>query len=101
DTAAYADYVLPATTQVEHFDLMWSWGHTNITLNQPAIAPIGEAIPNSELVRRLAARIGFDGPAFRESDEAMIRAALDSDHPYLHGITFDGLMNEGVGTLKI
>ena len=101
DTASYADYVLPATTQVEHFDLMWSWGHTNITLNQPAIAPVGEAIPNSELFRRLAARMGFDEPAFRESDEAMIRAALDSDHPYLRGITFERLARAGWAPLNV
>jgi len=91
DTASYADYVLPATTQVEHLDLMWSWGHTCLALNQPAIAPLGEAIPNSELFRRLATRMGFDEPAFRESDEALIRTALDSDHPYLRGITFERL----------
>jgi anaerobic selenocysteine-containing dehydrogenase len=101
DTAAYADYVLPATTQVEHFDLMWSWGHTNIALNQPAIAPVGEAVPNSELFRRLATRMGFDEPAFRESDEAMIHAALDSDHPYLRGITFERLARDGWAPLSI
>jgi len=93
--------VLPATTQVEHFDLMWSWGHTNIALNQPAIAPVGEAVPNSELFRRLAARMGFDEPAFRESDETMIRAALDSDHPYLRGITFERLAHDGWAPLSI
>jgi len=101
DTASYADYVLPATTQVEHFDLMWSCGHTNIALNQPAIAPVGEAVPNSELFRRLAARMGFDEPAFRESDETMIRAALDSDHPYLRGITFERLAHDGWAPLSI
>jgi len=101
DTAAYADYVLPATTQVEQFDLMWSWGHTYIALNQPAIAPLGEAVPNSELFRRLAARMGFDEPAFRESDEAMIHAALDSDHPYLQGITFERLARDGWAPLSV
>jgi anaerobic selenocysteine-containing dehydrogenase len=101
DTVSYADYVLPATTQVEHFDLMWSWGHTNIALNQPAIAPVGEAVPNSEFFRRLAARMGFDEPAFRESDETMIRAALDSNHPYLQGITFERLAHDGWAPLSI
>jgi anaerobic selenocysteine-containing dehydrogenase len=101
DTASYADYVLPATTQVEQLDLMWSWGHTCLALNQPAIAPLGEAAPNSELFRRLAARMGFDEPAFRESDEEMIRAALDSDHPYLRGITFERLAHDGWAPLNI
>jgi anaerobic selenocysteine-containing dehydrogenase len=101
DTASYADFVLPATTQVEHLDLMWSWGHTCLALNQPAIASVGEAVPNSELFRRLAARMGFDEPAFHETDEAMIRAALDSDHPYLRGITFERLAQEGWAPLRI
>ena len=101
DTASYADYVLPATTQVEHFDLMWSWGHTCLALNRPAITPVGEAVPNSELFRRLATRMGFDEPAFRESDEAMIRAALNSDHPYLQGITFERLVHDGWAPLRI
>jgi anaerobic selenocysteine-containing dehydrogenase len=54
DTADYADIVLPATTQIENLDLMFSWGHTYVTLNMPAIAPLGEAVPNTELFRRLA-----------------------------------------------
>ncbi len=101
DTARYADYLLPATMQVEHLDLMWSWGHTYLTLNQPAITPRGEALSNTELFRRLAARMGFDEPYFRETDEEMIRAALTSDHPYLHGITYERLRDEGWAPLNL
>jgi anaerobic selenocysteine-containing dehydrogenase len=101
DTASCADYVLPATTQVEHLDLMWSWGQTFLALNQPAIEPVGEAVPNSELFRRLAARMGFDDACFRESDETMIRAALDSQHPYLRGISFERLAQDGWAPLNI
>ena len=54
DTARFADIVLPATTQLEQFDVMFSWGHLYLTLNEPAIAPLGEAVPNTELFRRLA-----------------------------------------------
>ena len=54
DTAAHADVVLPATTQLEHLDIVWSWGHHYLTLNEPAIAPLGEARPNSEIFRLLA-----------------------------------------------
>jgi len=60
DIADFADILLPATTQLEQFDVMWSWGHLYISVNNPAIAPLGEAIPNVELFRRLAARMGFD-----------------------------------------
>jgi anaerobic selenocysteine-containing dehydrogenase len=101
DTARYADYVLPATTQVEHLDLMWSWGHPYITLNQPAITPCGEAVPNTELFRRLAARMGFQEPYLYTSDEELVRTALASDHPYLAGITFEQLLQDGWARLKI
>ena len=60
DTARYADIVLPATTQLEQLDIMFSWGHFYVSLNTPAIEPLGEAVSNTELFRRLAARMGFD-----------------------------------------
>ncbi len=59
DTADYADIVLPATTQLEQDDIMFSWGHLYVTYNHRAIEPIGEAVPNTELFRRLAARDGL------------------------------------------
>jgi anaerobic selenocysteine-containing dehydrogenase len=95
DTARHADIVLPATTQIEHLDLMWSWGQTYLALNQPAIAPQGEALPNSEIFRRLAARMGFDEPCFRQTDEDIVRAALVSDDPLLDGIGFERLQRDG------
>lgn len=101
DTARYADYVFPATTQVEHFDLLWSWGQTYLSLNQPAINPIGEAVPNTEFFRRLAARMGLTESYLYESDENLIRAALVSDHPYLRGITFERLLKEGWARLNL
>ena len=76
DTALHADYVLPATTQVEHHDVHWSWGQTYLTINEPAIAPVGDALPNTEIFRRLAARLGFEDDAFRTTDEEMVAAAL-------------------------
>ena len=76
DTADYADIVLPATTQLEHHDVHKSYGHLYMLANNPAIAPVGEALPNSEIFRRLAARLGFDEPCFRDSDEDICRTAL-------------------------
>jgi anaerobic selenocysteine-containing dehydrogenase len=76
DTADYADIVLPATTQLEHFDVHKSYGHLYVLANNPAIAPLGESLPNSEVFRRLAARMGFDEPCFRDSDEEICRTAL-------------------------
>jgi anaerobic selenocysteine-containing dehydrogenase len=76
DTADYADILLPATTQLEHHDIHKSYGHLYVLANNPAIAPVGESLPNSEIFRRLAARMGFDEPCFRDSDEDICRAAL-------------------------
>jgi len=101
DTAHYADYVLPATTQAEQLDLMYSWGHAYLALNQPAVQPQGEAVSNSELFRRLAERLGLDHPALRESDEEIIRSVLDSEHPYLDGITFERLASTGWMKLRL
>jgi len=77
DTADYADILLPATTQLEHHDVHKSYGHLYVLANSPAIAPVGEALPNSEFFRRLAARMGFDEPCFRDSDEDICRTALN------------------------
>ena len=76
DTADYADIVLPATTQLEHHDVHKAYGHLYMLANNPAIAPVGESLPNSEVFRRLAARLGFDEPCFRDSDEDICRTAL-------------------------
>jgi len=76
DTADYADIVLPATTQLEHFDVHKAYGHLYVLANNPAIEPVGESLPNSEVFRRLAARMGFDEDCFRDSDQDVCRAAL-------------------------
>ena len=76
DTARYADIVLPATTQLEHFDVQGSWGHHYITVNNPAIAPLGEAKSHGEVMRLLAPRLGLHGPAYGDSDEDIAAAAL-------------------------
>jgi len=76
DTADLADYVLPATTQLEHLDVHPSYGHTYAMLNEPAIAPLGEAKPNTQIFRELAAKMGFDDACFRDDDEALARIAF-------------------------
>ena len=101
DTALYADIVLPATTQLEQFDLMFSWGHLYLTLNEPAIAPLGEAVSNTELFRRLARAMGFNDPFWDRSDEQMALDALDWDNPVLEGIDLDGLRQTGYARLKV
>jgi anaerobic selenocysteine-containing dehydrogenase len=68
DTADYADYVLPATTQLEHFDVHTSYGHTWVLANEPAIAARGEARPNTAVFRELARRMGYTEPCFSDTD---------------------------------
>jgi len=101
DTARHADYVLPATTQIEHLDLLWSWGHTYLALNRPAIDPVGEALPNTEIFRRLAAALGLTEPYLFDSDEQLIRAALSGGHPWLEGITYERLWEQGWAPLNM
>lgn len=76
DTARYADIVLPSTTQLEHFDILGAWGHQYITVNLPAIAPLGEAKSHGEVMRLLARRMSLDHPAMRETDEEIAASAL-------------------------
>jgi anaerobic selenocysteine-containing dehydrogenase len=95
DTADWADIVLPATTQLEHWDLHLAYGHHYASLNRPSIEPLGEALPNTEIFRRIAARMGLHGPALRDDDLTLIRQALDTNAPKLRGVTFDRLLERG------
>ena len=88
DTAAHADVVLPATTQLEHLDVLFSWGHHYVTWNEPAIEPLGEAKPNTEAFRLIAQRLGFDEPCFADTDRQLVDALLD-------GFAENGLRERG------
>jgi anaerobic selenocysteine-containing dehydrogenase len=76
DTTDYADFVLPATTQLEHLDVHKSYGHLYVVANNPAIEPLGEALPNSEIFRRLAWRMGWDDPCFAQTDAQIAAQAF-------------------------
>ena len=76
DTVDYADVVLPATTQLEHFDIHGSYGHLYIQTNEPAIAPLGEAKSNNDVFRLLARRLGFEPELFDVSDQELAAEAL-------------------------
>lgn len=77
DTADYADILLPATTQLEHVDIHATYGHLYMMANNAAIAPLGEAKPNTEIFRLLAARMGFDDSCFQESDDEIAAQAFN------------------------
>ncbi|HUK05749.1 MAG TPA: molybdopterin oxidoreductase family protein [Burkholderiales bacterium] len=95
DTADYADIVLPATTQLEHTDIHKSYGHLYVVANNAAIRPVGESLPNAEVFRRLAARMGFSEPCFRDSDDDLARQAIGSGHANLAGIDWETLRKNG------
>lgn len=101
DTADYADIVLPATTQLEHLDVHSSYGHLYALANNPAIAPVGEAKPNTEVFRLLAARMGFDDPCFAETDDSMAANAFLADHPRAAGIDWATLKAKGWQRLNV
>jgi anaerobic selenocysteine-containing dehydrogenase len=98
DTADHADYVLPATTQLEHLDVHSTYGHTDIMFNEPAIAPLGEARPNSQIFRELAARLGFSDPCFADDDETLARQSFDWD---AIGCSFEALRERGWAALPL
>jgi anaerobic selenocysteine-containing dehydrogenase len=79
DTADYADILLPATTQLEHLDVIKPYGHYYMMANNPAIAPLGECKPNSEIFRLLARALGFGDRCFGDSDEIIAQAAVAKD----------------------
>jgi anaerobic selenocysteine-containing dehydrogenase len=79
DTADLADYVLPATTQLEHLDVHTSYGHTDVLMNQPAVAPLGEAKPNTQIFRELAAAMGLTDACFSDTDEQLVAQAFTAD----------------------
>lgn len=101
DTADYADILLPATTQLEQWDVHRAYGHMYVVLNQPAIDPIGEAKPNSEVFRLLAERMGFTEDCFKDSDEELIRQAITSPNPRMQGITLEELKQKGWQRLNV
>jgi anaerobic selenocysteine-containing dehydrogenase len=95
DTADHADIVLPATTQLEHWDIHTSYGHTDVLLNRPAIAPVGQARPNTEVFRELARRMGFDDPCFSDDDETLCRQTFGDQ------VDFQRLLDQGFATLPV
>jgi len=101
DTADYADFVLPATTQLEHWDVHFAYGHLYASLNRPAIEPLGEAKPNTEIFRLVARRMGLSHSALADDDVTLIRQAVDTSHERMQGVTFDALADRGWVRLNV
>ncbi len=106
DTADWADLVLPATTQLEHWDVHFAYGHLYASLNRPSIAPIGEARPNSEIFRELGRRMALEPrELFEDDDLTLIRQALhegvDDAPAAMRGLTLDALLEKGWQRLSV
>jgi len=98
DTARYADILLPATSQLEHVDLHKPYGHLSLQYNMPAIEPRGEARSNWDVMRSLAAALGFDEPWLHEDANAVIRGILEATarrNPLLQDVTLERLQAQG------
>ncbi|HZR69021.1 MAG TPA: molybdopterin oxidoreductase family protein [Burkholderiales bacterium] len=101
DTCDYADIVLPATTQLEQTDVHGAYGHLYFMANNPAISPLGESLPNSEVFRRLARKMGFEDECLYDADEDVCRQALALAGPYGRGIEWDALKRDGWKRLDV
>ncbi|MBA3530619.1 MAG: molybdopterin oxidoreductase family protein [Ardenticatenales bacterium] len=102
DTADYADYVLPATTQLEHWDLLKPYGHLFVALNRPAIAPLGQSLPNSEIFRRLATAMGYEEPCFQQSDVELLEEFVrGQQNPVFATVTWETLLEQGFARLNL
>jgi anaerobic selenocysteine-containing dehydrogenase len=101
DTAKYADILLPSTMQAEQYDIMVTWGHLYIMLNQPAIPAPGECVANIDLFRRLAKMMGFNDEYWDLTDDEWLTLSYDWSSPALEGITLDLLKKEGWKRLNV
>jgi anaerobic selenocysteine-containing dehydrogenase len=86
ESMQYCDIVLPAATHFECDDLYAAYGHHSLQRAEAVIRPVGEALPNTEIFRRLAMRFGFDEDCFKASDEDLMNDAVDGAHPQLRGL---------------
>jgi anaerobic selenocysteine-containing dehydrogenase len=101
DTAKYADILLPSTMQAEQYDIMVTWGHLYIMLNQPAIPAPGECVANIDLFRKLAKTMGFNDDYWDLTDDEWLTLSYDWSSPALEGITLDVLKKDGWKRLNV
>ncbi|MEH6551246.1 MAG: molybdopterin-dependent oxidoreductase [Pseudomonadales bacterium] len=85
DSMHYADVILPAASHLEYADITPAYGHAYLQKSSPAIDLVGEALPSTEIYRRLAERFGFDDPEFKHTDQQLIDQAIDLKHPAMRG----------------
>ena len=101
DTALYADMVLPASMGAEMEDMILSWGHLYLTYNEKCVESPGEALPNNEIFRRLAAKMGYEEDNFKWTDSQCLENYVDWAAPACEGIDLAYLREHGFAKLKL
>ncbi|WP_216329781.1 molybdopterin oxidoreductase family protein [Deinococcus aestuarii] len=101
ETARLADYVLPATTFMEHPDVYPSYGHHWLGYNEAVLEAPGETRPNTWVFRELARRLGVTEPSVYWTVDDLMREVLATDHPHLAGVTPERLKAEGTVHLNL
>jgi anaerobic selenocysteine-containing dehydrogenase len=101
DTADHADIVLPSPSWLEQDDVQGAYGHYVAQLSLRAMEPLGEARSNVRMFAELARRMGFSEPCFQDTEEDLLRQALDTGHPWHRDITYDRLKAESMVPLAL
>lgn len=92
DTADYADFVLPAASFLEFDDIVMSYFNHTLSAQVTALPSPGEALPNQEIFRRLAGKMGFNERELFETDQEIIETILSQAQP---GLDFETLAAKG------
>ena len=90
DSAKYADIVLPAASFLEFDDLVGSYFHLSLGPQSKAADPMGDALPNQEIFRRLAKAMNLAEPALFEVEADILSYPLEA-----HDIDFETLQEKG------
>ncbi len=81
-----------------------AYGHTSLTYNRPAIAPLGECKSNWEVMGLLATALGFDEPHLHQTADEVIDEVLTATakgNPFLRGVTLARVRAEGAVPLAV
>src|SRR3546814_737746 len=96
DTADFADYVLPAASFLEFDDIVSGYFNLTLSAQAKAIEPMGAALPNQEIFRRLAAAMGLNDPELYEEDRTILERLI-AGTPFKG--SFDDLKQLGTATI--
>jgi anaerobic selenocysteine-containing dehydrogenase len=77
DSTEMADYVLPAASFLEFDDLIASYFQLTLSAQVKVMEPMGSALPNQEIFRRLARAMDFSEPELHESDAAILATLME------------------------